>query len=127
MGSKYQFKPDSNPGVGSYNLDSGLNMSKASVSSAVIHPESARRKQQETSPPISYDNNDNMYDFNKNIKPNVYVNSKYTNKYLDTPPPNKYNPNDKVLSTRQRSPDVIIKESVMEMYEEKYIPPVASK
>lgn len=64
-----------------------------------------------------------MFDYNKNIKPNVYVNSKYTNKYLDTPSPNKYDPNDKVLSTRKRSPDVIIKESVMDMIEEQYIPP----
>ena len=27
MGSKYVFKPDRNPPVGAYNLDSGLNMS----------------------------------------------------------------------------------------------------
>ena len=52
--------------------------------------------------------------------------SKYRNTYLDTPPATKYNPNDKVLSTRKRSPEVIIKESVMEMYDDQPIayPPV---
>lgn len=45
MGSKYKFKPDSNPGVGTYNLESGVNMSKANMRSAVIQPESQRRKQ----------------------------------------------------------------------------------
>lgn len=52
-----------------------------------------------------------------NIKPDVYVNSKYKDIKSEGPSPSKYNPNDKVLSTRQRSPDTIIKESVMQMYD----------
>tara|TARA_B110000285_G_scaffold187299_1_gene213014 strand:+ start:3191 stop:3424 length:234 start_codon:yes stop_codon:yes gene_type:complete len=51
------------------------------------------------------------------IKPDVYVNSKHKEIKNDNPCPTKYNPNDKVLSTRQRSPDVIINESVMQMYD----------
>jgi hypothetical protein len=51
------------------------------------------------------------------IKPDVYVNSKYKDIKSEGPCATKYNPNDKVLSTRQRSPEVIIKESVMQMYD----------
>lgn len=53
----------------------------------------------------------------RNIKPDVYVNSKYKDDNPEGPSATKYDPNDKVLSTRKRSPEVIIKESVMQMYD----------
>ena len=51
MGSKYEFKPDKNPAVGQYNIDSGHNMSKASTKSAIIREDtSPYRRPKENSP-----------------------------------------------------------------------------
>jgi hypothetical protein len=51
MGSKYEFKPDKNPAVGSYNIDSGHNMSKTSIRSAHIREEtSPYRRPKENNP-----------------------------------------------------------------------------
>ena len=57
MGSKYEFKPDKNPPTGAYNIDSGHNMSKASVRSAHIRPETSpyRRPKENTPGPGHHD------------------------------------------------------------------------
>jgi len=39
MGRKYEFKPDRNPPVGSYDIDSGLRMSQRKTQSALIREE----------------------------------------------------------------------------------------
>ena len=100
MGSKYEFKPDKNPPVGAYDIQSGLNASLTQSRSAHIKEETSpyRRAQDQTPGPGEHDGH--LTKFGSNIKPNVYVNSKYRNNYLDTPPPGLYDPNDKVLSTR---------------------------
>ncbi len=57
MGSKYEFKPDSNPVVGKYDINSGLNMSKKSVRSAHISQETSpyRRPKEQSPAPGNYD------------------------------------------------------------------------
>lgn len=57
MGSKYEFKPDRNPPVGGYNIDSGLQMSQRKTRSALIREEVSpyRRPAEKVPEPGSYD------------------------------------------------------------------------
>ena len=51
MGSKYEFKPDRNPPVGGYNIDSGFNASQRRARSATIRePTSSFRRPAENQP-----------------------------------------------------------------------------
>ncbi len=57
MGSKYEFKPDSNPVVGKYDIDAGHNMTKSTSRAAHIRPETSphRRPQENTPGPGHHD------------------------------------------------------------------------
>ncbi len=57
FGNKYIFKPDRNPPVGAYNIDSGLNMSKMSSKSVIIREETSpyRRPKENTPGPGHHD------------------------------------------------------------------------
>ncbi len=77
MGSKYEFKPDSNPAVGQYNVDAGHYMSKSASKSAIIKEEtSPYRRPKETSPdPGQYDAH--LTKFGSDVKRNIGMGSKY--------------------------------------------------
>ena len=93
-------------------------MSKSSSRSAIIKEDSNTRQiLRDVDPGYIYD--DRKYgDFSQDIKPNVYVNSKWPEPKNETPPPGYYNTEqaDKLLSTR--SPEVVFHKSVMEPIDE---------
>ena len=126
MGSKYVFKPDKNPAPGQY--EPGHSQTKAKSKGGYIKPKKsfarfwpdeenggAGFRVADSGPaPGSYQN---PYLDTPKIKPDVYVNSKHKEKRQEGPSATQYSPNDKFLSNRKRSPDALIKESVMQLYD----------
>ena len=90
MGSKYVFKPDSNPPVGGYNTDRGFDSISPSKRSAIIRePTSTYRRPQEKLPePGSYDGH--LVPFGKHKMSNVTMGSKYEFKPDKNPPVGGY-------------------------------------
>ena len=91
MGSKYEFKPDKNPPVGAYNIESGHNMSKASVRSAIIREETSPYRRPKENNPGPGHHDAHLTPFASDIKTNVGMGSKYVFKPDKNPPPGAYN------------------------------------
>lgn len=87
MGSKYVFKPDSNPPVGAYELDESFTKSQRTTRVAVIKEETMPyRRPQEISPePGQYDAH--LTPFGSGMKSNATMGSKYVFKANDNPAP----------------------------------------
>jgi hypothetical protein len=77
MGSKYEFKPDKNPPVGGYNIESGLAMSQRKTRSALIREEVSpyRRPKDKVPEPGSYDGH--LTKFGSGMKSNATMGRKY--------------------------------------------------
>jgi len=93
FGNKYVFKPDRNPAPGQYNIDSGHNMSKASIKSVTIREEtSPYRRPQENSPgPGAHDGH--LTAFGADVKANIGMGSKYVFKPDSNPAVGSYDIN----------------------------------
>ena len=100
FGSKYQFKADSNPAPGKYNIDQSdrfLSTRRKSPSARITTETSPYRRPVEPTPdPYS----GHLTPFGSNIKPNIDFGSKYTFKTNDVPPPGKYDPNDSLTKSK---------------------------
>ena len=112
MGSKYEFKPDRNPPVGGYNIDSGLNASKRRARSAHIkEPTSSFRRPTENLPePGSYDNH--LTPFAKGNMPNITMGSKYEFKPDRNPPVGAYDIDKGIKASSPNSRSATIREEV---------------
>ena len=90
MGSKYEFKPDRNPPVGGYNIDSGLQMSQRKTRSALIREEVSpyRRPAEKVPEPGSYDKH--LIPFGKGKMQNITMGAKYEFKPDRNPPVGGY-------------------------------------
>jgi hypothetical protein len=91
FGTKYVFKPDRNPAPGQYNIDSGHNMSKMSIRSAVIREETSphRRAPDYTPGPGHVDGH--LTAFGSDVNRNITMGSKYEFKPDSNPPVGGYN------------------------------------
>ena len=76
MGSKYQFKPDSNPPPGAYDIDSGLNVTQFKNKSVIIQKETSpyRRPKESNPDPGQYDRH--LKPFGSDLK-GISMGSKY--------------------------------------------------
>ena len=112
FGNKYIFKPDKNPPVGAYNIESGHNMSKASSKSAIIREEtSPYRRPQENSPgPGHHDGH--LTAFGADVKANIGMGSKYEFKPDSNPPVGAYDINSGLNMSQKKSRAAHIKEEV---------------
>ena len=110
FGNKYVFKPDRNPPVGAYNIESGHSMSKASVRSAIIREEtSPYRRPQENSPgPGHHDGH--LTSFGSDVKANIGMGSKYEFKPDSNPPVGGYDIDRGHKMTKSTSKSAIIRE-----------------
>ena len=90
FGNKYVFKPVAGPAPGAYNPESGHNLSKMSVRSAIILEEtSPYRRPKESSPePGQYDAH--LTKFGSDVKANIGMGSKYEFKPDQNPPVGGY-------------------------------------
>ena len=92
MGSKYEFKPDKNPGAGTYNIDSGLKLTKPRTVDTIILSGESNEKHDifhvaEHGPaPGAYHKNES---FNR-LKANVGFGSKYEFKADSNPAVGSY-------------------------------------
>ena len=114
MGSKYEFKPDKNPAVGSYNIDSGHNMSKASIRSAHIREETSPYRRPKDNNPGAGHYDGHLDKFGSKITHKMDFGSKYEFKPDSNPPVGGYNPDSghAMISTSKRSRSALIREDV---------------
>ena len=112
MGSKYIFKPDSNPPVGAYNIDSAKELVSSRSKAALIKEEvSPYRRPKEQSPdPGQYDSH--LKPFGSELKHSASMGSKYVFKPDSNPPVGAYNIDSAKELVSSRSQAAVIKEEV---------------
>lgn len=112
FGSKYQFKPDSNPAPGSYDVESSYRMVKArSPDVRIREPLIAEKRQKERGPdPGQYDAH--LTPFGANITNKAIFGSKYEFKPDKNPPPGLYNPEAGEALTKRRVASAMIRNPV---------------
>jgi len=90
MGSKYVFKPDSNPPVGAYDIDSSKELVSSRSKAALIREEVSpyRRPKEETPAPGTYDSH--LKPFGSELKHSASMGSKYIFKPDSNPPVGAY-------------------------------------
>ena len=100
MGKKYEFKPDTNPAPGQYNIESGVSMTKERKYEAKIVPydEKAYKRPPEASPePGQYQSK--TITFGDGLK-NVDMGRKYEFKVDSNPVPGQFNTESSVVKTK---------------------------
>jgi hypothetical protein len=114
FGSKYEFKPDRNPPPGAYNIESGHNMSKASIRSAHIRGETSPYRRPKENNPGAGHYDGHLTAFGADIKTNIGMGSKYEFKPDSNPPVGGYDPSTglAMISTSKRSRSALIREDV---------------
>lgn len=107
FGSKYEFRVDSNPRVGQYNVNDSQTKSKTRM--AIITEEKMiYRKPREYSPdPGQYDRH--IKEFGSDVK-SFTIGGKYQHKYDPTLGPGTYEASQAILSTLPKSQSLIIRE-----------------
>jgi hypothetical protein len=110
FGNKYVFKPDRNPPVGAYNIDSGHNMSKASSKSAIIREETSpyRRPKENTPGPGHHDGH--LDKFGSKVTHKMDFGNKYIFKADRNPPVGAYNVDSGHNMSKASSKSAIIRE-----------------
>ena len=123
MGSKYVFKPDSNPAVGSYDPDKAMNqVSTRSKSAMIVRATSPYRRPKEIGPdPGQY--TDDVVTFGKDVKSNINFGEKYKFKPDSNPPVGAYNVEEAYKHTKFTNRSVIITEDfIKEKRPKQYMP-----
>ena len=103
MGNKYEFKVDSNPVPGQYNIESGVSMTKERKYEAKIVPydEKAYKRPAEASPePGQYQSK--TITFGENLN-KVDMGRKYEFKVDSNPVPGQYNTDASVVKTKSHA------------------------
>ena len=111
FGSKYEFKPDQNPGAGTYDPDPAQKHTKPRTYEAFIRP---RDPQDYLAAPG--DSGPPPYDADKStfgdLKSKIDMGSKYKFSVNDVPPPGTYNPDPADSITKPRSRTALIQTEV---------------
>jgi hypothetical protein len=107
MGAKYIWKPDSNPPVGAYEVDS--NATRSRVQAVLIREDfiKEKRRPEATPDPGQYDRHLTQFATGLN---KVDMGAKYTWKPDSNPPVGAYNPDIADKWTKSKMQDVLIKE-----------------
>jgi hypothetical protein len=114
LGSKVEFKPNNNPGMGDYNTESGIKMIKPKIFEVIIPKEVKKKtpidakKEEPANDPGKYDKH--LTPFASDIKTNITFGSKYQFKPDTNPPPGAYETDKGVNFISSRSRSVLIRE-----------------
>jgi len=90
MGSKYVFKPDSNPPVGGYDVESGDNATKFKNRYTIIREDVIKNKRQPEVTPDGGSYDGHLKAFGSDVKGNITMGSKYEFRPNSNPPPGAY-------------------------------------
>lgn len=90
FGDKYKFTPDKNPAPGSYNIESGHNMSKLSTRSAIIREDVAPYRRPAEKSPGPGEHDAHLTPFGADVSHKMPFGDKYKFKPKEGPPPGHY-------------------------------------
>ena len=102
FGSKYEFKPDNNPGVGTYNPDPAMKHVKEKKYEAYFLSYKKPKPQLNDGPdPGTYDRH--LTSMGENIKQSMTLGGKYEWKADNNPPVGGYDPNESITKPANKS------------------------
>jgi hypothetical protein len=90
FGSKYKFKPDSNPPVGAYDPEKAIKLTKSKSREAIIREPIVKDKRKKDASPDPGAYQKDIFEFGKGLRNNANMGSKYKFKAKEGPGPGEY-------------------------------------